>query len=175
MVHDESAVLPAPAAFDPDNGEDCYLLSEFNSPTVSRSSRPFQDTGWADDDHYHESDLPTDQIVPSEWTEKYKDLDQIQVNAAIKRQWKKGRKEIEQVIIKCQSIFDSDSIRREDLTEYFYGPNSPLFELLCRRLGWDHRHFLKWASTSLHLSANQWTVAKLYDANHPQSGVDECI
>ena len=119
MVHDESAVLPAPATFNPDDGEDCDPLPEFCSLSVSRSSRPFQDTGWADDDHYHESDLPTDQFVPSEWAEKYKDLGQIQVNAAIKRQWKKGRKEIEQVVTKCQSIFDSDSIRREDLTEYF--------------------------------------------------------
>ena len=135
MVLDESEVLPAPAAFDPDDGDEYNPVPEFDSLSVSRSSRPSQDVGWADDDHYHDSDLPTDQYVPSKWTEKYKDLDQIQVYAAIKRQWKKGRKEVGQVVTKCQSIFQSDSIRREDLSRHFYGPNSPLFELLRRRLG----------------------------------------
>ena len=66
-------------------------------------------------------------------------------------------------------------IERADLSNHFYGPNSPLFDLFRRHLKWDHHHFTRWLSTSMRLSSNQWTTAKLYDKEHPQLNVDQCM
>ena len=51
MVDSESAVLPAPAAFDPADSGDSSSESESDAPFASRPSRPFQDNGWMDGDH----------------------------------------------------------------------------------------------------------------------------
>ena len=128
-----------------------------------------------DEDHYSEADVPTDCYNASGWTEKYKDLDKIQVNGAIKRQWKIGREEIKQIIKQCKKIIGKEIIERADLSDHFYGPNSPLLDLFRRRLGWDHLHFSKFVSTSMRLSSNQWTTAKLFDKEHPQLNVDQCM
>ena len=175
MVDSESAVLPAPAAFDPADSGDSSSESESDAPFASRPSRPFQDNGWMDGDHYSEADVPTDCHNASEWTEKYKDLDEIQVNGAIKRQWKIGIEEVKQIIKQCQKVIGKESIRRADMSNHFYGPNSPLSDLFRRRLKWDHDHFTRWLSTSMRLSSNQWTTAKLYDKEHPQLNVDQCM
>ena len=70
MVDGESAVLPAPAAFDLDDLAASLLdepeLDE-TEPSVSRSSRPFTDKDWMDQDHYFDGDLPTDQHGSAEW------------------------------------------------------------------------------------------------------------
>jgi len=83
MVDGESAVLPAPAAFDLDDLAASLLdepeLDE-TEPSVSRSSRPFTDKDWMDQDHYFDGDLPADQHGSAEWKETYKDMDEIQVN-----------------------------------------------------------------------------------------------
>ena len=115
MVDGESAVLPAPAAFDLDDLAASLLdepeLDE-TEPSVSRSSRPFTDKDWMDQDHYFDGDLPTDQHGSAEWKETYKDMDEIQVNAAIRRQWKRGRNEVKQVIAQCHKVIGRDDIRR---------------------------------------------------------------
>ena len=113
MVDGESAVLPAPAAFDLDDLAASLLdepeLDE-TEPSVSRSSRPFTDKDWMDQDHYFDGDLPTDQHGSAEWKETYKDMDEIQVNAAIRRQWKRGPNKVKQVIAQCHK-----AIRRDDI------------------------------------------------------------
>ena len=90
MVDSESAVLPAPAAFDPADSGDSSTESESDATFASRPSRPFQDNGWMDEDHYNEVDVPTDCHNASKWKQTYKDLGEIQVNGTIKRQWKIG-------------------------------------------------------------------------------------
>ena len=111
MVDGESAVLPAFAASDLDDLAASLPDSELNEPELdeevssnSRPSRPFRDNGWMDADHYFDAELPTDQHDPNEWTKTYKDIDEIQVNAAIKRQWKRGRDEVKQVIAQCRKV-----------------------------------------------------------------------
>ena len=73
MVDDESAVLPAPTAFDPDESVDSPPVGEFDTLSISRPSRPFRDNGWIDDDHYFEADVPDEHHDPNEWKEVYKD------------------------------------------------------------------------------------------------------
>jgi len=176
VVDGESAVLPAPAAFDLDDPA-ASLLDEpeldLAEPSISRPSRPFIDKDWVDEDHYFDGDLPTDQYGSGEWKETYKDIDEIQFNGSIRRHWKRGQNEVRQVIAQCRKVIGRDDVRREDLSRHFYGIQSPLFHLLRRRLGWEYDHFSRWASTGMRLSANQWTAAKLYDADHPQLDLDK--
>jgi hypothetical protein len=169
MVHDESFVLPSASAFHSESS----LPGDADAITVARSSRPCLDDGWMDEDHYHQSaDEPADVHVANEWKEKYHDLDEIRVNGALKKQWTRGTEETQQVTAQCKNIIGKESLRREDFVEHFYGANSPLFDACRRRLGWGHPHFLKFVSTSMRLSANQWTIAKLYDRQHPQLNVN---
>ena len=85
-VDGESDVLPAPAAFDPADSGDSSSESESDAPFASRPSRPFQDNGWMDEDYYYDADVSADCYNPREWSETYKDLDEIQVSGAIKQQ-----------------------------------------------------------------------------------------
>ena len=171
-------MLPAPAAFDLDDPA-ASLLDEpeldLAEPSISRPSRPFIDKDWVDEDHYFDGDLPTDQYGSGEWKETYRDIDEIQFNGSIRRHWKRGQNEVRQVIAQCRKVIGRDDVRREDLSRHFYGIQSPLFHLLRRRLGWEYDHFSRWASTGMRLSANQWTAAKLYDADHPQLDLDTCM
>ena len=134
------------------------------------------DGDWLDEDGHFQHDAPVDPFV-DEWKEKYKDLDEIQINGAIRRQWKLGKKEIREILANCRDVLgkDNDALRREDFVLHFYGVNSPIFILFRSRLDWDHRHFLRFMSTSMRLSSNNWTVAKLYDADHPQQDLDSCM
>ena len=77
MVDGESAVLPAPAAFGSADPDDSLPVFESDAPSEARPSRPFQDNGWMDEDHYYDADVPADCYNPREWTETYKDLDEI--------------------------------------------------------------------------------------------------
>ena len=63
----------------------------------SRPSRAYLDSGWLDEDNYFEDNTPAD-TFEDEWKEKYKDLDEIQVNGALKRQWKRGKDEINHIM-----------------------------------------------------------------------------
>ena len=94
MVLDESSVLPAEAALDSaeDEGDECFESS------VARPSRPFEDADWTDKDHYYDGDLPTESCSIDEWKRTYRDLDEIQINGAIRRHWSKGKEEVRQVI-----------------------------------------------------------------------------
>ena len=85
MVNSESEVLPATSAI-PTEG----VVNEEQGGELL-ASRLSRDDGWLDSDHYFEQDLPSDSFKDGEWKERYKDLDEIQVNGAIRRQWKKGK------------------------------------------------------------------------------------
>ena len=92
MVDDESSVLPSAAAIDPDEHDASDSLFQ------SRPSRPCHDEGWLDDDHYFDHDEPIDPCSV-DWKEMYKDMDEIQVNGAIRRQWVRlGMEEVRQII-----------------------------------------------------------------------------
>ena len=93
----------------------------------SRASRSSRDDVWLDTDHYFEQDLPSDSFKDGEWKERYKDMDEIQVNGAIRRQWKKGKLEIEEIVNRCSVVLGKDELFREDFVECFHGPNSRLF------------------------------------------------
>lgn len=43
------------------------------------------------------------------------------------------------------------------------------------RLDWDHAKFLRFMITNFRLSANNWSAAKLYDADHPQLNMDQLM
>ena len=143
MVLDESNVLPSPAAFDSNETDDPISIGVDETLSQSRPSRPSQDQGWLDEDHYFEHDLPSEEFNPGEWKEEYKHMDEIQVNGALRRQWKFGRKEITQIRARCSVVLGKESLRREDFVEWFYRVDSPLFDLFWRRLKWDHPTFLK--------------------------------
>ena len=95
MVNDESKVLPTAVVFE--SGKAASALSLVNkvaSLSISRSCRPCHDNGWINDDHYTQSNEPSDSFNVSEWKEVYKDLDKIRVNGAIKRQWMRAHLQI---------------------------------------------------------------------------------
>ena len=140
----------------------------------ARSSRAINDGGWMDTDHYHD-DVPIDSFNEREWKEKYTKMDKIQVNGAIRRQWKMSKIEIKQIIEQCYRLLEKESLRREDFSMHFFGPSSPIFRVFESRLSWDHRKFLKFMMTSCRLAANNWTTAKLYDGDHPQSNMDRVM
>ena len=75
----------------------------------SRPSRAYLDRSWPDEDNYFEDDAPAD-TFEDEWKEKYKDLDEIQVNGALKRQWKRGKDEINQIMELCRNVFGKKDI-----------------------------------------------------------------
>ena len=136
MVNSESQVLPATHAFPTESldGEqqgketdNSLHLDDVETIYRARASRPGSNDGWLDTDHYFAQDLPADSYKDGEWKEKYKDLDEIQVNGASRRQWKKGISEIEQIMNRCKEVFSKDDLCREDFVEYFHGANSPLF------------------------------------------------
>ena len=81
MVLDESSVLPAEAALDSAKNEEDEC---FESP-VARPSRPFKDPDWTDKDHYYNGDLANESCSIEEWKRTYRDLDEIQVNGAIRQ------------------------------------------------------------------------------------------
>ena len=131
MVNSESEVLPATSAV-PTEGvvneeQGGELLEDVDALLQARASRPSRDDGWLDSDHYFEQDLPSDSFKDGERKERYKDLDEIQVNGAIGRQWKKGKLEIEEIMNRCTVVLGKDELFREDFVEYFHGPNSRLF------------------------------------------------
>ena len=109
MVNSESEVLPSTLGMPPDDvlghneeqgaaqgldedGEDDALseVDGVESLFRPRASRPSNDDGWLDYDHYSHLDAPADSYADGEWRERDSDLDEIQVNGAIRRQWKKG-------------------------------------------------------------------------------------
>ena len=173
-MHNKSFVLLSAAAFHSNSDSASSLADDADTIFGSRSSRPCLDDGWINEDHYYQSaDEPADSHVANEWKEKYQDLDEIRVNGAMKRQWMRGREEIQQVTARCKDIIGKESLRREDFVEHFFGANSPLFDVCRRRLGWDHPHGLQGVSTGIQISANQWTTVNLYDRVHPQLNVNE--
>ena len=82
--------------------------------------------------------------------------------------------EIKQIFVRVKDIIGRDDVRREELT-FFFGAQSPLAILFNERLGLKHREFLLFVATCLRLSANNWTVAKLYDEDHPQECAERCM
>ena len=52
MVADVSAVLPDVRAVDSDDAESPFAFEDIDGDYRSRASRPSQDEGWMDDDHY---------------------------------------------------------------------------------------------------------------------------
>ena len=126
--------------------EDLSEIDDVKSIFCLRPSRPSNDHGWLDSDHYSQLDLPTDSYTDGEWKERYTDLDEIQINGAIRRQWIQGQKEIRQIVSKCTDVLGKDEVRREDFVEHIYGFTSPLFEVFRERLGWNHK------ATVTHLS-----------------------
>ena len=171
MVLDESSVLQADAALNSaeDEGDKCFEYP------VARPSRPFEDAVWTDKDHYYDGDLPTESCSIDEWKRTYRDLDEIQINGAIRRHWSKGKEEVRQVIRRARTVLGNKRPCRSDLTQHFYGPLLPLFGVFHRQLGVNHRQFLQFLSTSNRLSANNWTTVKLYNKEHPQLNVDDCM
>ena len=86
MVHDGSFVLPSAVAFLSNSDSASSLADDADTISASRSSRPCRDDGWIDEDNYYQlADEPADSHVANEWKEKYHDLDEIQVNRAMKR------------------------------------------------------------------------------------------
>ena len=134
MVHDASTVLPTAAAFGPDEDAASSLEHEVESLSRARSSRPYHDDGWADNDHYFEYDEPVHVYAAGEWNRLHKDLGEMQVNGAITRQWKRGREEITQILSWCRDVLGNENLQREYFVEYFYGANLPLFGVCCRCL-----------------------------------------
>ena len=86
MVDGESDVLPAAAGLDASEGDASISTDPLHSISQSRPSRPCHDDGWLDKDHYFENDDPADTCDYDKWKEKYKDIDEIQVNGAIRKQ-----------------------------------------------------------------------------------------
>ena len=118
MVHAKSSVLPLAAAFPSNSDFEPSLADDANTISASRSSRPCLDDGWLDEDNCYQSvDEPADSHVANEWKEKYHDLDKIRVNGAMKRQWMRGREEIQQLTTRCEDIIGKRRV---------YGKNTSL-------------------------------------------------
>ena len=160
MVADESEVLPTAAALGPDDGDPAAFDDELARVAVPRPSRPSLDHGWEEEDHYHtaNADAPADAYDHGAWKEVYHDLDEIMVNGALKLHWQRGMLEVQQIFERVKHVIGRDDVRREDLTLYFFGAQSPLAILFMDRLGLKHREFLLFVATCLRLSANNWTV-----------------
>ena len=71
MVLDESTVLPAKDALDLDKNETSNSINEIDSLALSRPSRPCQDNGWINEDHYYKNYSPSDLFKSKEWIKKY--------------------------------------------------------------------------------------------------------
>ena len=99
-----------------------------------RPSRPFQDDDWTEQDHYYDGDLP-EESCSEKWNRVYHDLDEIQVNGAIRRHWSKGKEEVRQVVARTRKVLGNERPCRSDLTKHFYGRFSPLFGV-CHRSRW---------------------------------------
>jgi hypothetical protein len=138
MVNSESEVLPSSLGIPADDEvEDLGREQEksyydIGSLFQSRASRSGQDFGWLDEDHYFaEQDCPDELYREGEWTEKYTNIDEIQVNGAKQQNWDKSKEEIRQIIAQCHAVLGKDQgeqcLGRQDFTEYFHGVNLPLF------------------------------------------------
>ena len=177
MVASESEILPSPAGSPLENDGQLLQPDDLENliQSSSRSSRPHLDDSWLDLDQCLDSNAPTDMYQQGKWKEKYKDLDEILVNGASRRQWTRVKEEIRQILKQCESLIGRDSLRCEDFSQHFHGINSPLFEVYRKRLGMNHHQYLMFMSTCMRLSANQWSVAKLYDSDHPQLNLERCM
>ena len=91
------------------------VLNEFETEDVlksrfrSRPSRAYLDSDWLDKDHYFEDNAPAD-TFEDEWKEKCRDLDEIQVNGALNRQWKRGQDEINQMMELCRNVLGKEDL-----------------------------------------------------------------
>ena len=99
MVNDKSTVMSTAVAYESDEASALSLANEVASlsPSPLMLNRPCHDNGWINEDHYAQSDTPVDLFNASKWKEVYKDLDEIWVNGAIKRQWMRGKEEVEKI------------------------------------------------------------------------------
>ena len=156
---------------DDDDSSAVDVESLLNNVAESRPSRATEE--WADTDHYN--DAPDDSFDEREWKETNTRMEKILVNGARRRQWKFSIKEIEQIMAQCRVILEKTSLRREDFTEHFFGAQSPIFLVFQSRLQWSHVTFMKLILTSARLSANNWSMAKLYDDDHPQGNMDRVM
>jgi hypothetical protein len=108
MVNNESEVLPSSLGIPADDevedlgGEQEQSYYDIGSLFQSRASWPGQEFGWLDEDHYFfaEQDRPDELYREGEWTEKYTDMDEIQVNGAKRRHWNKSKEDSDY----CNSI-----------------------------------------------------------------------
>ena len=108
---------------DDDDSGAVDVESLLNNVAESRPSRATEE--WADTDHYN--DAPEDSFDEREWKETNARMEKILVNGARRRQWKFSNKEIEQIMAQCRVILEKTSLRREDFTEHFFGPNRQSF------------------------------------------------
>lgn len=183
MVNSESEVLPSIFVPSDESGDagDVYdeneLAEDVDSPLRSKENRVYYDNdSWMDSDHYSGQDAPADPPCNDrEWKEVSTRMDEIKVNGSIQRHWKHGKMEIQQIVARCKDVIGRDSLRRQDFVVYYFGDKSAVFKVFEDRLKWNHRHFLRFVITCARLSANQWTVAKLYDEKHPQANMERCM
>ena len=121
MVNDESTVLHTVVAFESNEASTLSFANEVASLSLSGSSRPCHGNGWINEDHYAQSNTPVDSSNASKWKGMCKDLDEIWVNGGIKRQWRRGKEEVEQILRQYKDVLGKERLRQEDLFEYFFG------------------------------------------------------
>ena len=176
MVICEAEVVPVSLPDDSGGTLDARSLSDDADP-LFRDSRPsrayYDDRGWKSLDDYS-SDAPVEEAATG-WKQRYKKLDQILVNGAKRRHWTLAKNEITQIMARCQDTLGKESLQRSDFVAYYFGVTSPLFIQFQQRLMWDHRAFLQFVMTCARLSANQWSVSKLYDLDHRQQMMERMM
>ncbi len=133
----------------------------------------YDDEGWKGQDLYSD-DAPIEEVTTG-WNEKHIKMEPILVNGAKRRHWTMGQNKIKQTMARCQYVLGQEVLSRSDFSRHYFGVQSPMFITFQRRLKWDHLTFLRFAMTCCQLSANKWTVAKLYDINHPQHNMDRLM
>jgi hypothetical protein len=97
MMHNESTVLPAAAAFVTKECSAPLLENKLNSLFCSWSSRLTYDDRWIADNRYFKPDEPNTSHAADMWEHLYKELDKIQVIGLIKQQWALGQEETKQI------------------------------------------------------------------------------
>ena len=131
MVNSESEVvpLPLPSPIFYNSNLQFDASSDNDIEPVVLHARPsrvfFNGGGWKSRDHYFD-DLPQESSSEG-WKETYTRMENICVNGAKRRQWTIHRKEIEQILARCQVVLharEDEGLSHGDFSEHFYGHRS---------------------------------------------------
>ena len=133
-------------------------------------NRQHYDKDWnVQDENPDQDNVPSNPSGKRLWTNSRlrESLEPMTVNGAKRMHWNYCKKELKQIKQRCYEVFGTKNPTATHIVRYFYGKESPLFNLFQNRLGWNHEKFLLFFATNTRLMSAKSSSACVYHEESP--------